>query len=147
MALAFMSVPAVLLALSVRSSSLANQNFLHRSHSLLCVCVQATGDSQMDCTQTPSCCSDSSLLLFEYWLSFSTAWSHLRKHGPRSSNSCASCGGVKHASAMRVNVWIFADATDRDLESSFSKSISLRTPKMGNYAGEGQCQRNSGGGS
>ena len=34
--------------------------------------------------------------------------------------------GVKPASAMNV--------TDRDLESGLSKSISVRTPKMVNYA-------------
>ena len=42
--------------------------------------------------------------------------------------------GVKPASAMKVNAWIFAPATDRDLESGLSKSINVRTRKMVNYA-------------
>ena len=34
---------------------------------------------------------------------------------------------------MKVNAWIWAPATDRDLESGFSKNISVRTRKMVNY--------------
>ena len=41
--------------------------------------------------------------------------------------------GVKPASAMKVNAWISAPATDRDLES-LSKSISVRTRKMVSFA-------------
>ena len=48
--------------------------------------------------------------------------------------------GVKPASAMKVNAWICALATDRDLESGLSKSASVRTRKMVNYAREGQSQ-------
>ena len=42
--------------------------------------------------------------------------------------------GIKPASAMKVNAWICAPATDRDLESGLSKSASVRTRKMVNYA-------------
>ena len=42
--------------------------------------------------------------------------------------------GVKPASAMKVNAWICAAATDRDLESGLIKSASVRTRKMVNYA-------------
>ena len=35
---------------------------------------------------------------------------------------------------MKVNGWICALATDRDLESGFSKSISVWTREMVNYA-------------
>ena len=45
--------------------------------------------------------------------------------------------GDKHAIAMKVNAWICAPATDRDLESGLSKSASVRTRKMVNYAREG----------
>ena len=41
---------------------------------------------------------------------------------------------------MKVNAWICAPTTDRDLESGLSKSASVRTPKMVNYASEGQKQ-------
>ena len=41
---------------------------------------------------------------------------------------------VKPASAMKGNAWICAPATDRDLESGLSKSASVRTRKMVNYA-------------
>ena len=41
--------------------------------------------------------------------------------------------GFKPASAMKVNAWICAPATDRDLESGSSKSMSVRTRKMVNY--------------
>ena len=41
---------------------------------------------------------------------------------------------------MKVNAWICAPATDRDLESSLSKGISVRTRKMVNYVREGQGQ-------
>ena len=41
---------------------------------------------------------------------------------------------VKPASAMEVNAWICALATDRDLESGLSKSASVRTRNMVNYA-------------
>ena len=46
------------------------------------------------------------------------------------------CGfsGVKLASAMKVNTWICAPATDRDLESGLSKSMSVRTREMVNLA-------------
>ena len=37
--------------------------------------------------------------------------------------------GVKSASAMKVIVRISAAATDRDLESGLSKSMSVRTRK------------------
>ena len=56
------------------------------------------------------------------------------KHGPR----CPTCdqvfGCVELASAMEVNVWTCATATDRDLESGLSKSTSVWTRKMVNYA-------------
>ena len=42
--------------------------------------------------------------------------------------------GFKPASAMKVNAWICALATDRDLESGLSKRANVRTPKMVNYA-------------
>ena len=42
--------------------------------------------------------------------------------------------GVKPASAMNVNAWPCAPATDRDLESGLSKGISVRTRRMVNYA-------------
>ncbi len=42
--------------------------------------------------------------------------------------------GVKPASAMKVNAWICAPATDRDLESGLSKSISVRARNMVNHA-------------
>ena len=42
--------------------------------------------------------------------------------------------GVKLASAMKVNAWLCAPATDRDLESGLSKSISVRTRRTVNYA-------------
>ena len=42
--------------------------------------------------------------------------------------------GVKLVSAMKVNAWICAPATDRDIESGLSKSISARTRKVVNYA-------------
>ena len=38
------------------------------------------------------------------------------------------------ASAMKVNAWICAPATDRDLESGLSKSASVRNRTMVNYA-------------
>ena len=38
--------------------------------------------------------------------------------------------GVKLASAMRGNAWISAPATDHDLESGLSKSMSVGTRKM-----------------
>ena len=41
---------------------------------------------------------------------------------------------------MKVNAWICAPATDRDLESGLSKSASVRIRKMVNYAREGQSQ-------
>ena len=44
------------------------------------------------------------------------------------------CSGVALASAMKVNAWICAPATDRDLESGLSKNISVRTRKMVNHA-------------
>ena len=40
---------------------------------------------------------------------------------------------VKLASAMKVNAWIRAPATDCDLESGLSKSANVRTRKMVNY--------------
>ena len=46
--------------------------------------------------------------------------------------------GVKPASAMKVNAWTCAPATDRDLESGLSKSMSVRTRRMVNCACEGQ---------
>ena len=42
--------------------------------------------------------------------------------------------GVKPASGMKVNAWTCAPATDRDLESGLSRSISVRTRKMVNDA-------------
>ena len=45
---------------------------------------------------------------------------------------------VKLASAMQVNAWIRAPATDRDLESGLSKSMSVGTRRMVNCACEGQ---------
>ena len=42
--------------------------------------------------------------------------------------------GVKLASAMKVNAWICAPATDRDLESGLSGSTRFRTRKVVNYA-------------
>ena len=42
--------------------------------------------------------------------------------------------GVKPSSAMKVSAWTCAPATDRDLESGMSKSISVRTRKMVNFA-------------
>ena len=42
--------------------------------------------------------------------------------------------GVKLASAMKVNAWICAPATDRDFESGLHKSANVRTRKMVNYA-------------
>ncbi len=86
--LAFMSVSALLLALSVRTSSLVNLTF--------CVgrieCVHASGDLQMDCVQTPSYWSDSSLQLFDSWRSFLTTWSRSTRLETRAkeSNMCAS---------------------------------------------------------
>ena len=47
---------------------------------------------------------------------------------------CASFRVCKPASAMKVNAWICAPATDRDLESGVSKSANVRTRKMVNYA-------------
>ena len=66
-------------------------NFLRRSHSLS-VCVHASGDLQMDCVQTPSYWSDSSLLLFDSWRSFLTTWSRSTRLETRTkeSNMCAS---------------------------------------------------------
>ena len=55
------------------------------------------------------------------------------KHGPRGL-TCVQVSGVKPASAMKVNAWICAPATDRDLESGLSKSPSVTTRKMVNYA-------------
>ena len=42
--------------------------------------------------------------------------------------------GVKNATAMKVNAWKCAPATDRDLEICLSKSISVGTRKMVNNA-------------
>ena len=42
--------------------------------------------------------------------------------------------GVKPASSMKVNAWICAPATDRDLESGLSKSMSVRSRKTVNFA-------------
>ena len=66
-------------------------NFLRRSHSLS-VCVHASWDLQMDCVQTPSYWSDSSLLLFDSWRSFLTTWSRSTRLETRTkeSNMCAS---------------------------------------------------------
>ena len=36
--------------------------------------------------------------------------------------------------AMKVNAWIYAPATDRNLESGLRKSMSVRTRKMVNHA-------------
>ena len=49
----------------------------------------------------------------------------------KESNMCASFG-VNPASALKVNAWICAPATDRDLESGLSSSIRVRTRKMVN---------------
>ena len=46
---------------------------------------------------------------------------------------CKVSGG-KPASAMKVNVWMSAAATDRDLESGLSKSVSVRNRMMVNCA-------------
>ena len=46
---------------------------------------------------------------------------------------CATFSGVKLASAMKVNAWICAPATDRNGESGLSKSSRARTRKMANY--------------
>ena len=42
--------------------------------------------------------------------------------------------GVKPASSMKVNAWICAPATDRDLESDLSKSASVRARNLVNCA-------------
>ena len=91
LALAFMSMSALLLALSVRTSSLENFFFLRGSRSLS-VCVHASGDLQMDCVQTPSYLCNSSLLLFDCWRSFLTAWSRSTRLETRTEESsmCAS---------------------------------------------------------
>ena len=49
--------------------------------------------------------------------------------------SWSSVTSCKHrfASAMKVNAWLFALTTDRDLESALSKSIHLRPPRTVNY--------------
>ena len=47
---------------------------------------------------------------------------------------CTKFGCVKPASAMKVNTWICAPATESDLESGLGKSTSVRTRKMVNYA-------------
>ena len=47
---------------------------------------------------------------------------------------CALFSGGKPASAMKMNAWICAPATDRDLESGLSKSPSVRTQEMVNFA-------------
>ena len=41
---------------------------------------------------------------------------------------------------MKVNAWTCAPATDRDLESGYRKTMSVRTRKMVNAAREGQRQ-------
>ena len=66
-------------------------NFMRRSRSLS-VCVHASGDLQLDCVQTPSYWSDSSLLLFDSWRSFLTTWSRSTRLETRTkeSNMCAS---------------------------------------------------------
>ena len=81
MALAFMSVSPLSLAL------------LRRSHSLS-VCVHVSLGLQMDCVQTPSYWSDSSLLLFDSWRSFLATWSRSTRLETRTkeSNMCASFG-------------------------------------------------------
>ena len=48
--------------------------------------------------------------------------------------------GVQLASAMKVNAGICALATDLDLESGFSKSMSVGTQKMPNNVRDGQNQ-------
>ena len=40
--------------------------------------------------------------------------------------------GVKPASAMKVNAWICAPATNRDLESGLSKRTMVRNRKIVN---------------
>ena len=45
---------------------------------------------------------------------------------------------------MKVNAWICAPATDRDLQSGLSKSASVRTRKVVNYAEKGKVSGNSG---
>ena len=42
--------------------------------------------------------------------------------------------GVKPDSAMKVKAWICARATDCDFESVLSKSMSVGTRKVVNYA-------------
>ena len=66
-------------------------NFMRRSHSQS-VCVHASGDLHVDCVQTPSYWSDSSLLLFDSWRLLLTAWSRSTRLETRTkeSNMCAS---------------------------------------------------------
>ena len=114
-------------------------NIMCRSHSLS-LCVHASGDLQLDCVQTSSCWSDSSLLLFDSWRSFLTTWSRSTCLETRTKEFWHVCKftSVKPTSAMKVNAWICAPATDRDLESGLSKSANARTRKMVNYAWEAQ---------
>ena len=44
---------------------------------------------------------------------------------------CASFGVLKTASAMKVNAWVRAPATDRDLDSWFQYEYKCQDPKDG----------------
>ena len=61
------------------------------------------------------------------------------KHG-RKSLTCVQVFGCQSCKSKKVNAWLCALATDGDLESGLSKSISVRNRKMVNHAWEGQSQ-------
>ena len=81
----------VVACLVFQNHCICELNFLRRSHSLS-MRVHAFWDLQVDCVQTPSYWSGSSLLFFDSWRSFLATWSRSTRLETRTkeSNMCAS---------------------------------------------------------